>query len=64
MIRPVLIIDGQERPLKAAPALTDLADGYRLAGKAGNFVKWIASVAAGLGALWAFVQIVIFGDSK
>ena len=50
--------------VKAAPALTDLADGYRLAGKAENFIKWIASVAAGLGALWAFVQIVIFGDSK
>ena len=52
-----------ERAIKEMAA-TDLADGYRLAGKAGNFVKWIASVAAGLGAQWAFVQIVIFGDSK
>lgn len=47
-----------------APALEDLADGYRMAGKAGNFVKWIASVAAGCGAIWAFVQFVIFGEPK
>jgi hypothetical protein len=48
----------------AAPSLKDLADGYRLAGKAGNFIKWIATVAAGCGAIWAFVQFVIFGDAK
>jgi hypothetical protein len=48
--------------VKAAPALTDLADGYRLAGKAGTFIKWFASVGAGLAALWAMVQIAIAGD--
>jgi hypothetical protein len=48
----------------SAPVLKDLADGYRLAGKAGNFIKWIASVAAGLGAFWAFVQFVVFGEAK
>lgn len=47
-----------------APALEELADGYRLAGKAGNFIKWIASVSAGLGAIWAFFRFVILGDSK
>jgi hypothetical protein len=50
--------------VEAAPSLEELADGYRLAGKAGNFIKWIASVAAGLGAIWAFVRLVILGDSK
>lgn len=48
----------------SAPTLKDLADGYRLAGKAGNFIKWIASVAAGAGAIWVFVRIVIFGEHK
>lgn len=47
-----------------AESLVDLADGYRLAGTAGNIVKWTASVAAGVGALWAFVKFVIFGDPK
>ncbi len=47
-----------------APALEDLADGYRMAGKAGNFIKWIASVAAGLGAIWAFFQFIVFGEPK
>ena len=50
--------------VQSAPALKDLADGYRLAGKAGNFIKWIASVAAGIGAIWAFFTIVIFGEHK
>lgn len=46
-----------------APALEDLADGYRMAGKAGGLVKWIASVAAALGALWAILQLHFFGVS-
>lgn len=47
-----------------APTLEDLADGYRMAGKAGNFVKWMASVAAGIGGIWAFFRFVIFGSPK
>lgn len=60
----VAIAPALEKLAEKAPMLEDLADGYRMAGKAGNFVKWIASVSAGLGALWAFITIIIFGEHK
>ena len=49
--------------VEIAPTLKELADGYRLAGTAGNFVKWAASVAAGLVALLALVRFFIIGDA-
>jgi cytochrome c551/c552 len=50
--------------VEIAPALKELADGYRLAGKAGNFIKWAASVAAGLVALWGVASMFLFGGTK
>lgn len=50
--------------VEIAPTLKELADGYRLAGTAGNFIKWAASVAAGIVALWGVVSLFIFGGSK
>jgi flagellin-specific chaperone FliS len=47
--------------VEIAPVLHDLADGYRMAGKAGAFVKWIAGIGAGLGACWAFIQWLVTG---
>jgi sigma54-dependent transcription regulator len=47
--------------VEIAPVLHDLADGYRMAGKAGNFIKWIAGIGAGLGACWAFIQWLVTG---
>lgn len=50
--------------VEIAPTLKALADGYRAAGVAGNFVKWIAGIATGVVALWALFQVVMFGDGK
>jgi hypothetical protein len=47
--------------VEIAPVLHDLADGYRMAGKAGAFIKWIAGIGAGLGACWAFIQWLVTG---
>jgi hypothetical protein len=47
--------------VEIAPVLHDLADGYRMAGKMGNFIKWIAGIGAGLGACWAFIQWLVTG---
>jgi hypothetical protein len=47
--------------VEIAPVLHDLADGYRMAGKAGAFVKWIAGIGAGLAACWAFIQWLVTG---
>lgn len=50
--------------VEIAPTLKELADGYKAAGLAGNFVKWAAGIATATVALWALVSVFIFGDSK
>jgi len=49
--------------VEIAPTLKALADGYRAAGVAGNFIKWIAGIATTVAALWALVQTFMFGDA-
>lgn len=50
--------------VEIAPTLKELADGYRAAGLAGNFIKWTAGIATATVALWALVRIFIFGEAK
>lgn len=50
--------------VEIAPTLKELADGYKAAGLAGNFVKWAAGISTATVALWALVKIFIFGDGK
>jgi nicotinate-nucleotide pyrophosphorylase len=49
--------------VEIAPTLKALADGYRTAGVAGNFIKWIAGIATSLVALWALLA-AYFGGVK
>lgn len=46
--------------VEMTPTLKALADGYRAAGVAGNFIKWIAGIATAVVALWALVRTFIF----
>ena len=50
--------------VEIAPTLKQLADGYRAAGVAGNFIKWIAGVATAIVGLWALVRLFLMGDAK
>jgi nicotinate-nucleotide pyrophosphorylase len=50
--------------VEIAPTLKQLADGYRAAGVAGNFIKWAAGVATAIVALWALIRVFFLGDGK
>ena len=49
--------------VRIAPTLKELAQGYKAAGMAGNFVKWIAGVATAIVALVALIRLSM-GDGK
>jgi nicotinate-nucleotide pyrophosphorylase len=50
--------------VEIAPTLKQLADGYRTAGVAGNFIKWTSGIATAAVALWALLTTFVFGDAR
>lgn len=50
--------------VKIAPTLKDLAQGYKFAGVAGNFVKWVAGIATAIVALGGVIRLFFLGDAK
>lgn len=47
--------------IAAAPALIELADGYKMAGKAGNGIKWIAGFVTTVAAAYAALKLWVWG---
>lgn len=47
----------------SAPAIIKLADGYKVAGTAGVFIKWIAGIATAVVALWALLRQLFHGGA-
>lgn len=55
-------IEALEDLVRIAPTLKKLADGYKAAGIAGNFIKWIAGVSTAIVALVAVVRLYLGGQ--